>query len=51
MVELDTLYPEYAFSKNKGYGTREHMQVLRRLGPCPLHRRSFAPMKQGTSAI
>jgi len=50
MVELDTLYPEYMFSKNKGYGTSEHMQVLRRLGPCPLHRRSFAPVKQGTSA-
>lgn len=49
MVELDTLYPEYIFSKNKGYGTREHMKVLRRLGPCPLHRRSFAPVKQGLS--
>jgi ribonuclease HII len=51
MVELDTLYPEYTFSKNKGYGTSEHMKVLRRLGPCPLHRRSFAPVKQGTSAL
>ncbi len=47
MVELDVLYPDYAFSKNKGYGTSEHMKVLRRLGPCPLHRRSFAPMKLG----
>ncbi|HZK86164.1 MAG TPA: ribonuclease HII [Desulfosporosinus sp.] len=51
MVELDTLYPDYGFSKNKGYGTSEHMQVLRRLGPCPLHRRSFAPVKRGASAI
>jgi len=51
MVELDTLYPEYMFSSNKGYGTSEHMQVLRRLGPCPLHRRSFAPVKRGSSAI
>ncbi len=51
MVELDTLYPEYTFSKNKGYGTSEHMKVLRRLGPCPLHRRSFAPVKQGSSAL
>ena len=50
MVELDTLYPEYTFSKNKGYGTNEHMQVLQRLGPCPLHRRSFAPVKRGTPA-
>lgn len=51
MVELDTIYPEYTFSKNKGYGTSEHMKALRRLGPCPLHRRSFAPMNRGTSAI
>ncbi|TGE32823.1 ribonuclease HII [Desulfosporosinus sp. Sb-LF] len=50
MVELHTLYPEYTFSKNKGYGTSEHMQVLRRLGPCPLHRKSFAPVKQQASA-
>lgn len=46
MVELHALYPEYTFAKNKGYGTSEHMQVLRRIGPCPLHRRSFAPVKQ-----
>lgn len=49
MVQLHSLYPEYAFSKNKGYGTSEHMQVLKRLGPCPLHRKSFAPVKQETS--
>lgn len=51
MVELDALYPEYIFSKNKGYGTKEHLKVLRRLGPCPLHRRSFAPVKQGLSIM
>lgn len=51
MVELHSLYPEYMFSKNKGYGTNEHMQVLKHLGPCPLHRKSFAPVKQWTSAI
>ncbi|MDP4125655.1 MAG: ribonuclease HII [Bacillota bacterium] len=51
MVELNALYPEYSFSKNKGYGTSEHMKVLRRLGPCPLHRRSFAPVKQGYTPI
>lgn len=50
MTELHALYPEYEFSKNKGYGTNEHMKVLRRLGPCPLHRRSFAPVKQATPA-
>ena len=50
MLELHTLYPEYSFHKNKGYGTSEHMKALRRLGPCPLHRRSFEPVRQETSA-
>lgn len=45
MVELDALYPGYAFSKNKGYGSKEHMQSLRHLGPSPIHRKSFAPVK------
>lgn len=49
MVQLHCLYPEYTFSKNKGYGTNEHMQVLKRLGPCPIHRKSFAPVKQEVS--
>lgn len=50
MVELNALYPEYMFAKNKGYGTNEHLRVLRRLGPCPIHRRSFAPVGQSLSA-
>lgn len=41
MLELDRLYPEYGFARNKGYGTAEHIEALRRLGPCPEHRRSF----------
>lgn len=49
MVQLHTLYPEYGFSKNKGYGTSEHLQALKQFGPCPLHRRSFAPVNQRTS--
>lgn len=49
MVQLHSLYPEYMFSKNKGYGTSDHMLVLKHLGPCPLHRRSFAPVKQETA--
>ena len=40
-LENDREYPEYGFAKHKGYGTKEHMDALRRLGPCPLHRRSF----------
>lgn len=39
--ELDATYPEYGFAKHKGYPTREHMQAVRELGPCPAHRRSF----------
>ena len=41
MEEYDTLYPEYGFARNKGYGTKEHIEALKRLGPCPIHRRSF----------
>lgn len=41
MKEYDAMYPGYGFASNKGYGSKEHMEALRRLGPCPLHRRSF----------
>ncbi|NTW15431.1 MAG: ribonuclease HII [Candidatus Moranbacteria bacterium] len=44
MLEYDTLYPAYGFAKHKGYGTREHMDALRRLGACPIHRMSFKPV-------
>ena len=40
-LENDRDYPDYGFAKHKGYGTKDHMDALRRLGPCPLHRRSF----------
>ena len=40
-LEMDRLYPEYNFAGHKGYATREHMDILRRIGPCPEHRRSF----------
>jgi len=45
MVELDALYPGYGFAKHKGYGTKVHMDALRELGPCDIHRRSYAPVK------
>ena len=45
MVELDKTYPGYGLARHKGYGTREHLACLRRLGPCPLHRRSFKPVQ------
>ena len=41
MVEYDSIYPGYGFASNKGYGSAEHIEALRRLGPCPIHRRSF----------
>ncbi len=39
--ELEEKYPGYGFARNKGYGTAEHIEALKRLGPCPAHRRSF----------
>ncbi len=41
MIEMDRIYPEYGFARNKGYGTKEHIEALKRIGPCPIHRRSF----------
>lgn len=41
MVEYDALYPEYGFARNKGYGTAEHIEALKKYGPCPIHRKSF----------
>lgn len=41
MREQDAIYPGYGFAQNKGYGTKQHTDALRTLGPCPLHRRSF----------
>ena len=41
MITLDSMYPGYGFARNKGYGTKEHIDALKRIGPCPMHRRSF----------
>jgi len=41
MIEYDKLYPEYGFIRNKGYGTREHVEALKKYGPTEIHRRSF----------
>jgi ribonuclease HII len=41
MVRADRRYPEYGFRRHKGYATADHREALARLGPCPLHRRSF----------
>lgn len=41
MLEYDELYPEYGFAKHKGYGTKQHIEALKKYGPCPIHRRTF----------
>lgn len=44
--EAAETYPGYGFEQHKGYGTAAHLAALRKLGPCPIHRRSFAPVSQ-----
>lgn len=44
MLEYDKQYPNYGFAKHKGYGTKVHMDALRKFGPCPIHRMSFRPV-------
>ena len=51
MEQADTLYPGYGFARHKGYGTALHREQLASLGPCPLHRRSFAPLRQAALAM
>jgi ribonuclease HII len=46
MRQFDTLYPGYGLGKHKGYPVKEHLDALTRLGPCPIHRRSFAPVRE-----
>lgn len=41
MYHYDELYPEYGFAKHKGYGTKLHTDVLKEIGPCPIHRKTF----------
>jgi len=44
MVQMDVCYPGYHFASHKGYPTSAHRQALQQLGPCPIHRRSYAPV-------
>jgi ribonuclease HII len=46
LVDLDGDFPHYGFARNKGYGTPDHLAALARHGPCPAHRRTFAPVAQ-----
>lgn len=45
MIEYARKYPHYGFELHKGYGTQEHQQALKQWGPCDLHRKSYAPLK------
>lgn len=45
LIELDRFFPYYGFAKHVGYGTRMHLAALAEYGPCPHHRKSFAPVK------
>jgi ribonuclease HII len=47
MAELDEEHPGYGFAQHKGYGTPQHRRALAALGPCPIHRRTYAPVRQG----
>ena len=51
MIELDQRFPGYGFASHKGYPTREHLEVLERIGPCEHHRRSFAPVRRWLEAM
>ena len=46
MVRAEDCYPGYGFARHKGYATRAHLRSLAELGPCPIHRRSFSPLRQ-----
>jgi len=50
MLEQAAIFPEYGFEQHKGYGTAAHRDALARCGPCPLHRRSFAPVRAALHA-
>jgi len=45
MRAFDTQFPEYGFAGHKGYGTAKHMAAIRKFGACPIHRKTFAPLK------
>ncbi len=46
MLEFDAKFPGYGFAIHKGYGVPQHLAAIEKLGPCPIHRMSFAPLKQ-----
>ncbi|HUA68529.1 MAG TPA: ribonuclease HII [Candidatus Saccharimonadales bacterium] len=51
MLEFDRQWPVYGFAEHKGYGTARHLAAIAAHGPCPIHRKSFAPIKQAESEL
>jgi len=51
MTDMDAMFPGYGFAEHKGYGTVTHRAALTRLGPCPLHRRSYEPVRAVIDAL
>lgn len=51
MLSMHELYPDYGFDRHKGYPTAFHLECLRAHGPCPIHRRSFAPVRNATAIL
>ena len=51
MQEFDAKFPGYGFAVHKGYGTPQHLAAIERLGPCPIHRMTFAPLKASVSEL
>lgn len=45
MIQFHELWPQYGFDRHKGYGTKKHIEAIERYGPCPIHRKSFEPIK------
>lgn len=46
MNQYHETYPQYGFNRHKGYATREHINALKKFGPCPIHRKSFSPVRE-----
>jgi len=46
MYKMDKKYNQYGFAKHKGYGTKEHIEMIKKIGPCPIHRMTFAPLNK-----
>jgi ribonuclease HII len=45
MLKMATIFPQYGFDQHKGYGTKMHLEALQTYGPCPIHRKSYQPVK------